>query len=84
MMLSFLITFYLLVMPILLVQWLDAFFKDTTMSVLQRRLSVGVLIIATLGWPIVLPFVYLELLSTTQKTARQTKLAEIKLNLSRS
>jgi uncharacterized membrane protein YciS (DUF1049 family) len=83
-MLSFLITFYLLVMPILLGQWLNAFIKDKKMSVGQRRLSLAVLVIATLGWPIVLPFIYLELLSTAQKATRQMKLAEMQLDLSRS
>ena len=83
-MLSFLTIFYLIVMPILLVRWLNAFLKDSTMSASQRHLSLVVLAIATLGWPIVLPFVYLELLSKAQKAARQLKLAEMQLVLIRN
>jgi hypothetical protein len=84
MMLSFLTTFYILVMPLLLLQWLNAFLRDAEMSATQRQLSFGVLVIATIAWPIVLPFVYLELLSNAQKATRQIKLAEIKLALSRN
>jgi hypothetical protein len=77
----FLTAFYVLVMPLLLIQWLHTFIRDAKMSAGQKRLSLVVLVLATLCWPIVLPFVYLELLSHAQKTARQVKLAELKLGI---
>lgn len=37
---------------------------------LQQRLSIALLVIATILWPIVVPFAYLELLSKSKKTKK--------------
>jgi hypothetical protein len=65
--------FYLVMMPILLTSWLGFFQQDADMSEEEKRLSLIVLVIATLLWPIVLPFAYLELLSKFKRAAKTNR-----------
>lgn len=64
------ISFYCLLMPILFLTWLGLFQEDTELTKREKQLSMGVIAIATLLWPIVIPFAYLELLGKFQKSAR--------------
>ena len=68
------IAFYSLLMPVLFVNWLRFFREDLDLSKSEKHLSMVVIAIATLLWPIVLPFAYLELLGKFQKSARTTRL----------
>ena len=47
--------------------WLKFFKRDTRLSLEDRWLSLAILGVATLLWPIVVPLAYLELLSKPKK-----------------
>ncbi len=66
--------FYCLLMPILFMNWLGLFQEDTELTQKEKQLSMGAIAIATILWPIVIPFAYLELLGKFQKSARTTRL----------
>ncbi len=72
--LLFFIAFYSLLMPILFVNWLGFFREDLSLTKSEKQLSMVVIAIATLFWPIVIPFAYLELLGKFQRSARTTRL----------
>ncbi len=61
------IIYYLFIAYILFFRWLEFFVKDSGMTKEQRRFSVIILVMATLFWPITVPFSYLELLKSQQK-----------------
>jgi hypothetical protein len=65
-----LMTCYCLMMPILFANWYGLHAKDADMSRTERRLSMLVLTIATLLWPVVLPLTYIELLSKVKRYER--------------
>jgi len=48
-------------------EWLEFFLADEDMDSDQRLFSVVILVIATILWPIVVPFAYLELLKFRKK-----------------
>lgn len=48
-------------------QWLLFFLADEDMDSEQRLFSIVILVIATILWPIVVPFAYLELLKLQKK-----------------
>lgn len=60
----YLVTIYLLTAGVFFSRWIKFFLKDTTMSSRQKQISVLVLLISTVFWPIVAPISYLELLTT--------------------
>ncbi|PSB19000.1 hypothetical protein C7B65_13370 [Phormidesmis priestleyi ULC007] len=68
------VAFYSLLMPILFINWLGFFREDLSLTKSEKRLSIVVIAIATLFWPIVIPFAYLELLGKFQRSARTTRL----------
>ncbi|MEB3292840.1 MAG: hypothetical protein VKJ24_06750 [Synechococcales bacterium] len=68
------LTCYFLVMPVLFWNWITVFRKDRGMSSAERQLSLVVLAIATLLWPIVLPLSYLELLGKVKRYERYARL----------
>lgn len=57
------IIFYIVTGYFLFKKWLSFFMQDEEMSSQERLFSGVVLIIATIFWPIVTPFAYLELLN---------------------
>lgn len=65
--LFFLMTFYLVVASCLYTQWLELIRQDVHIRLDQRFLAKAVLFIATVFWPFVLPFSYLELLLKTKR-----------------
>jgi hypothetical protein len=54
--------FYLLLAVIFFKEWLHFFAEDQEISPQERWVSRMILVIATIVWPIVVPFAYLELL----------------------
>ncbi|WP_414588483.1 hypothetical protein [Scytonema sp. PCC 10023] len=48
-------------------EWLVFFLADEEMDSEQRLFSIVILVIATILWPIVVPFAYLELLKFHKK-----------------
>lgn len=50
-------------------EWLDLFKLDAGMTKQQRQISVIVLLVGTLLWPVLVPFAYLELLKSQKKRA---------------
>ena len=48
-------------------QWLGFFIDDKEMTSTQRYLSVLILILATILWPLIVPLAYLELLKFHKK-----------------
>jgi hypothetical protein len=79
--LTIIAAFYLLMMRTLLTKWIAAYQRGSRLSQSEKQSSYAVIAFATLLWPIVLPFAYLELLDNSQKTAQKAKLAETKLGL---
>ncbi|MCX7596334.1 MAG: hypothetical protein N2235_21765 [Fischerella sp.] len=47
--------------------WLDFFLQDKEMNSAQRSFSGVILVLASILWPIVVPFAYLELLKFHKK-----------------
>lgn len=64
------IVFYLVLAYCFFNQWLDFILNDEEMASQQRFLSSWFLVIATVLWPIVVPFAYLELLKFHKKHKR--------------
>jgi hypothetical protein len=56
------ILFYSVIAYCFFSEWLDFFQADKDMDSEQHLLSIVILLIATIFWPIVVPFAYLELL----------------------
>lgn len=84
--LIFLIAFYVLLAPRFFRSWRLFFEQDTTLSPQERTFSQVVLAIATVFWPVVVPFAYLELLNKVQRekvaaplqtTLQTAKIAEV-------
>ncbi|MUG96235.1 hypothetical protein F7734_29400 [Scytonema sp. UIC 10036] len=48
-------------------KWLNFFIADAEMTSDDRMFSIIILVIATVFWPIVVPFAYLEVLKFHQK-----------------
>jgi hypothetical protein len=59
--------FYLLLAVMVFREWLHFFFEDREMSFQERFTSGIILAIATVMWPVVVPFAYLELLKFQKK-----------------
>jgi hypothetical protein len=59
--------FYLLIAIIVFLEWLHFFFEDKEMSSQESWFSGIILVVATLMWPVVVPFAYLELLKFHKK-----------------
>lgn len=61
------IIFYLIMACCFFMQWLGFFIDDKEMTSTQRYLSMLVLILATVLWPLIVPLAYLELLKFHKK-----------------
>lgn len=57
-----LIVAYLFMAPFYFNSWLELFRKDTDLSSKERLVSMVILVISTILWPIIVPIAYLELL----------------------
>ena len=79
--LLFSIAFYSLLMPILFVNWFRLFREDLDLSKSEKHLSIVVIAIATLFWPIVIPFAYLELMEKLQRSTRTARLYKKMLDI---
>ncbi|BAZ14970.1 hypothetical protein NIES4071_68400 [Calothrix sp. NIES-4071] len=66
-MLYLILLFYILLAGLFFTRWLDFFLDDQEMSPRMRWLSSFILLIATIFWPITVPFAYLELLNFHKK-----------------
>lgn len=56
------VVFYLLIAHRLFKVWLKFFQQDTNMSLEEKQISWGVLLMGTVLWPIVVPIAYLSML----------------------
>jgi hypothetical protein len=65
-MFNLILVFYLLLAGLFFTRWLDFFLEDE-MSSQMRWFSSFILVIATILWPITVPFAYLELLKFHKK-----------------
>ena len=72
--LLFFAAFYSLLMPIFLIHWIGLSKEDRDLTDSEKRLVFATIVVATLFWPIVVPFAYLELLSKSQSSAKATQL----------
>lgn len=63
----FLTAFYFVIASCLFTQWLELIQQDVCMTRDQRFLSKVLLITATIIWPLVLPFAYIELLLKSKR-----------------
>lgn len=67
--------FYVAVMPVLFISWLEFFRHDQDdLTKKEQRISGLVIAIACLFWVIVLPFAYLELLDKFKRSSRAARL----------
>jgi uncharacterized membrane protein len=64
------VALYIVVMPILFLNWYGLYQQDQEMTESERQISRIVMMIATVLWPIVLPMSYLELLSKVKRYER--------------
>ncbi len=71
---------YILVMPVLFINWFGMFQQDTEASATDRKLSWIVLCLATLAWPVVLPLTYVELLSKVKRYERRERMVRMGFN----
>lgn len=78
------IIFYLVIAYLLFQKWLFLFLQDEEMSSNQRAYSGVILLIATIFWPIVVPFAYLELLNFQLKYRKEIHLLKNQVNTSNS
>jgi hypothetical protein len=69
-MLYLILLFYILLAGLFFTRWLDFFLQDEEMSQQMRQFSIFILVIATLFWPITVPFAYLELLKFHKKNKK--------------
>ncbi|MBD2502579.1 hypothetical protein H6G83_18505 [Anabaena azotica FACHB-119] len=69
-----LLIFYLVIAYLLFKKWLFLFLQDEDMSSSQRSYSGVILLIATIFWPVVVPFAYLELLNFQLKYSQEIQL----------
>jgi hypothetical protein len=67
-------TYLLMAIPFLSI-WLNAFRRDTSLSARDRQLSLVVLAVATVLWPVVVPISYLELLKKKRIAGGDRKFA---------
>ncbi len=69
------IAFYGLVVPIMFVAWLNFFqHDDQPLSRGEKQMSLVVITIAALLWPLVLPFAYLDVLDQLKRTSKAARL----------
>jgi hypothetical protein len=68
-----LITGYCIVMLALLIKWQAIYRKDLDMSASERQISVLILTISTLLWPVVLPLAYIELLDKAKRSNDESR-----------
>jgi hypothetical protein len=74
--------FYVAVMPILFISWLEFFRHDQdNLTASEQHMSVLVIAIASLFWVIVLPFAYLELLDKFKRSSRAARLYQTMLEV---
>ncbi len=78
------VAFYVLVMPILFISWVSFFRQDHDLSADDKHLSILVITIATILWPVVLPFAYLELLEKFKRSNRTARLYQRMMETSNS
>lgn len=82
--LLFPVGFYVLVIPILFLRWVSFFREDENLSGEEKKMSWLVIAIATLLWPVVLPFAYLELLCKLKRSTKTARLYQRMLEISNS
>jgi hypothetical protein len=82
--LLFPVGFYVLVIPILFSRWVSFFREDESLSGEEKKMSWLVIAIATLLWPVVLPFAYLELLGKLKRSTKTARLYQRMLETSNS
>jgi hypothetical protein len=67
-----LIALYVIVMPILFLNWYGFYQQEEDLTSAERQASRIVMVIATVLWPIVLPLSYLELMGKLKRYERRT------------
>lgn len=73
------IIFYLIMACCFFIQWLGFFIDDKEMNSVQRYFSMVILVMATILWPVIVPFAYLELLKFHKK---HKQVIDLLINLS--
>ncbi|NDJ17044.1 hypothetical protein [Myxacorys almedinensis] len=71
-------------MPILFSSWLTFFRRDEELSCEEKKLSWLVIAIATMLWPVVLPFAYLELMGKLKHSTKAARLHQRMLETNKS
>lgn len=73
--LIFPVAFYALVVPLVFIAWLNFFrHNDQPLSRREKQMSLIVISIAALLWPVVLPFAYLDVLDKLKRTSNAARL----------
>ena len=77
--------FYVAVMPILFISWLEFFHHDRdNLTHQEQQISMLIIAIATLLWAVVLPFAYLELLDRFKRSSRTARLYKAMMHSTRA
>lgn len=67
--------FYVAIIPVLFISWLEFFRHDQdNLTDQEQRISMIVILIASMFWVVALPFAYLELLDRFKRTSRAARL----------
>jgi flagellar biogenesis protein FliO len=77
--------FYLGVIPVLFISWLEFFRQDEdNLTQQEQKISMFMIAIASLFWIIALPFAYIELLDKFKRSSRAAQLYQKMLEASKS
>ncbi|MBW4441512.1 MAG: hypothetical protein KME10_09820 [Plectolyngbya sp. WJT66-NPBG17] len=77
--------FYVAVIPVLFISWLEFFHHDRdNLTQQEQRISIVMIAIASVFWVIALPFAYLELLDKFKRSSRAAKLYQQMLEAPKS
>lgn len=70
----FAIAFYAFIVPLLLLSWVGYLQQEPELEADERKLSIAVIAIAIVLWPLALPFAYLNLMEQLKHTKSKIRL----------
>ncbi|MBE9009602.1 hypothetical protein IQ250_05220 [Pseudanabaenaceae cyanobacterium LEGE 13415] len=77
--------FYLAVIPVLFISWLEFFRHDEdNLTIEDQKISWFIITIASVFWIVALPFAYVELLDRFKRSSRAARLYQKMLENSKS
>lgn len=72
-----LVAFYFVIATLLVRSWLRFYFQDKGLSPTTKVISIFIIAIAALLWPLAVPIAYLELLNKIQQSKIESQIASV-------